>query len=485
MSDRLDVIVVGAGPAGYIAAIRCAQLGMRTVCIDAWMSPEHKPSLGGTCLNVGCIPSKALLEASELYAEVNHSFSNYGIRTQGATLDLKRMMGHKEKVVSDLTSGVASLFQANGVTALAGRGKLLANRRVEVTEHNGKTQILEAEHVILASGSVPVNLGVAPLSGDRIVDSTGALSFDSVPQRLGVIGAGVIGLELGSVWRRLGSEVVLLEAQERFLAMADAQVSRESLKQFTAQGLDIRLGARVRGSKVGPKSVTVEYEDKNGTHNIEVDRLIVAVGRRPNTEGLFAPESELLLDEWGFVHVDEHCLTNVPGVYAVGDVVRGPMLAHKGMEEGVMVAEIIAGHHAEVNYDVIPSVIYTAPEIAWAGKTEEALKSSGIDYRVGSFPFAANGRAKALGMASGFIKMLSDAKTDRILGVHMVGPQVAELIGLGVMAMEFGATSEDVALTVFAHPSLSESFHESALSVLGRPLHVAQRAARGTKTAQA
>lgn len=485
--DRYDVIVVGAGPAGYVAAIRCAQLGMRTVCVDRWLDGTNKPALGGTCLNVGCIPSKALLEASELYVEATHGAA-YGIRAQGVSLDLPSMMQHKDKVVADLTGGVAQLFRAHGIEWVQGRGKLLPNRRVEVTDHDGATRILEAQNVILATGSTPVELGVAPLQGDRIVDSAGALAFDKVPTRLGIIGAGVIGLELGSVWQRLGSKVVLLEAQERFLSMADAQVAREALKQFSAQGLDIRLGARVLGSKVAGSEVTVDYEDKDGTQQqLACDQLVVAVGRRPCTDGLFAPETELLLDEWGFVHVDEQCRTNLPGVYAVGDVVRGPMLAHKGMEEGVMVAEGIVGQHAEVNYDIVPSVIYTAPEIAWAGKNEEALKASGVDYRVGTFPFAANGRAKALGATGGFIKILSDANTDRVVGVHMIGPQCAELIALGVMAMEFGASSEDIALTMFAHPTLSESFHEAALSVLGRPLHIARppRAARAAARASA
>jgi dihydrolipoamide dehydrogenase len=473
MADRYDVIVIGAGPAGYVAAIRCAQLGMRVACVDRWLSTSNQPSLGGTCLNVGCIPSKALLEASELYVEATHG-SAYGIRAQGVTLDLPGMMRHKEKVVADLTGGVAQLFRAHGITWVAGRGKLLANHRVEAIEHGGGVRVLEAQNVILASGSIPVELGVAPLQDNRIVDSAGALAFDKVPERLGVIGAGVIGLELGSVWQRLGSKVVLLEALEHFLSMADGQVAREAHKQFRAQGLDIRLGARVRGSKLTENGVIVDYEDKSGLQQVECDRLVVAVGRRPNTDGLYAPESQLLLDEWGFVHVDERCHTNVPGVYAVGDVVRGPMLAHKGMEEGVMAAETIAGHYAEVNYDIVPSVIYTSPEIAWAGKTEEALKSAQVNYRAGNFPFVANARAKALGATGGFIKILSDASTDRVLGVHMIGPQCSELIALGVMAMEFGASSEDIALTMFAHPSLSESFHEAALSVLGRPLHVAR-----------
>lgn len=486
MAERFDVVVIGAGPAGYVAAIRCSQLGMRVACVDDWLGAGNQPAPGGTCLNVGCIPSKALLEASELFVEATHGAA-YGIRAQSVALDLPGMMRHKERVVADLTGGVAQLFRAHGIVWVAGKGRLLPNRRVEATEHDGTIRALEAEHVILASGSKPVELGVAPLHGDRIVDSTGALAFDSVPERLGVIGAGVIGLELGSVWQRLGAKVVLLEAQERFLTIADGQVAREANKQFIAQGLDIRLGARVLGSELRDKAVAVEYEDKSGKQRLDCDRLIVAVGRRPNTDGLAAAEAELLLDEWGFVHVDEHCRTNLPGVYAVGDVVRGPMLAHKGMEEGVMVAETIAGRQAEVNYDIIPSVIYTSPEIAWAGKSEEALKAAGVDYRVGNFPFAANGRAKALGQTAGFIKILSDAHTDRVLGVHMVGPQCAELIALGVMAMEFGASSEDIALTMFAHPSLSEAFHEAALSVLGRPLHVAKvartpRAAAGGET---
>lgn len=478
MADRFDVVVVGAGPAGYVAAIRCAQLGFRTACVDRWLEAE-KPALGGTCLNVGCIPSKALLEASELYAQAHHAAA-YGIRFQGIELDLAGMMRHKNKVVGELTSGVAQLFRAHGITWVQGHGKLLPNHRVEATGHDGDVRVLDADNVILATGSEPVELGLAPPDGERIVDSAGALSFEEVPERLGIIGAGVIGLELGSVWQRLGSKVVLLEAQERFLAMADTQVGREALKQFSAQGLDVRLGARVLGSKRTDGGVAVDYEDKNGTQRLDCDRLIVAVGRRPSTDGLFAPETELLLDEWGFVHVDERCRTNLPGVFAIGDVVRGPMLAHKGMDEGVMVAETLAGRHAEVNYDIVPSVIYTAPEIAWAGKTEEELKAAGVGYRSGVFPFAANGRAKALGATAGFIKILSHAENDRVLGVHMIGPQCAELIALGVTAMEFGASSEDIALTMFAHPTLSESFHEAALSVLGRPIHIARppRAAR-------
>lgn len=474
MTDKFDVVVIGAGPAGYVAAIRCAQLGLNTACVDNWRNAKGEAALGGTCLNIGCIPSKALLEASETFAHVRDHGAQFGIRAQGLTLDLAGMMAHKDKVVGELTRGVGSLFKANGVTAIAGTGKLLANKQIEVTSHDGKSRTLQGEHIILATGSQPVAIGAAPLHDDVIVDSSGALAFAAVPKRLGIIGAGVIGLELGSVWRRLGAEVVMLEAQDEFLAMADEQVAKEALKHFTAQGLDVRLGARVMTSKVEGKAVTVGYQDKNGDHQESFDKLIVAVGRRPNTHGLFAPESGLLLDEWGYVHVDECCCTNLPGVYAIGDVVRGPMLAHKGSEEGMMVAESIAGGHGHVNYESIPAVIYTLPEIAWAGKSEQALRKLGARYRTGNFPFAANGRAKAGGVASGFIKILADADTDRVLGVHMVGPHVSELITQAVLAMDFGATSEDIALTMFAHPTLSEAVHEAALSVHGRAIHAVQ-----------
>ncbi len=476
MADRYDVVVIGAGPAGYVAAIRCAQLGFATACVDDWRDAAGNHALGGTCLNVGCIPSKALLESSELYAHAHTDLANHGVRAQQISLDLGAMMRHKEQVVDNLTRGVAGLFQANGVTALQGRGRLLEGMRVEVTGADAKPRVLEAKHVILATGSIPTTLDAVPLDGERIVDSTGALVFPEVPKRLGIIGAGVIGLELGSVWRRLGAEVTLLEAQTQFLAMADEQIAREAQRLLTKQGLDIRLGARVRGVERAGASLTVSYQDTQQDHTLEVDRLIVAVGRRPNTQGIAAPETKLLLDEWGFVHVDEHCRTNVPDVYAIGDAVRGPMLAHKGMDEGVMVAERLAGRVREVNYDTVPLVIYTLPEIAWAGKTEQALRTEGIEYRVGTFPFSANGRARAMGQAEGLVRVLTHARTDRILGIHMIGPACAELIALGVMAMDFGASSEDIALTMFAHPTVSEAFHEAALGAGagGQPLHVAR-----------
>jgi dihydrolipoamide dehydrogenase len=474
MADRFDVVVIGGGPAGYIAAIRAAQLGFKVACVEKWVNQKKQPALGGTCLNVGCIPSKALLEASGLFEKAHHEFNTFGIQIDKAKLDLKAMMAHKDKVVAENTAGVPLLFKAHGVVWYQGKGKLLANKHVEVTEHDGKKQILEATNVILAPGSVPVEIKAAPLTPGLIVDSTGALEFDEVPKRLGVIGAGVIGLELGSVWRRLGSEVVLLEAQENFLFFADEQISREAYKQFSNQKLDIRLGARVLSSEAKGKSVKVRYQDKNGEREETFDKLIVSVGRRPNTDGLFSDDSQLLLEQGGFIQVNEQCLTTVPGVYAVGDAVRGPMLAHKGMEEGVMAVELIAGHHAHVNYDAVPSVIYTEPEIAWVGKNEQQLKSAGVQYKSGTFPFAANGRARAMGAAQGLVKFLADADTGRILGVHMIGPQCAELIATGVMAMEFQATWEDIALTMFAHPTLSEAVHEAALAVDGRPLHIAR-----------
>ena len=471
MTERYDIVVIGAGPAGYTAAIRAAQLGMQVACVDDWRSAAGDPVLGGTCLNAGCIPSKALLETSEFFILARDHGAAQGLKFKDLAFDLDAMMAQKHKVVSDLTRGIATLFKAHGVTWIQGRGKLLPKNNIEIA---GGKPPLEAGHVILASGSTPVSLKSAPFDGARIVDSQAALEFKEVPRRLGVIGAGVIGLELGSVWRRLGAAVVLLEAQETFLPMADEQVAREAFKQFTAQGLDIRLGARVLESQTENGTVAVRYQDKSGERAEIVDRLIVAVGRRPNTDGLFTEAARLLLDEWGFVHVDEYCHTNLPEVYAIGDLVRGPMLAHKGMEEGVMVAERIAGRETAVNYDVVPSVIYTQPEIAWVGKTEQVLKSAGVAYRAGVFPFAANGRAKAMGETAGFIKVLADANTDRVLGVHLIGPSCSEIVAAATLAMSFGASDEDIMATMFAHPTLSEALHEAALAVDGRAIHLAQ-----------
>ena len=472
MANSYDVIVIGAGPAGYVGAIRCAQLGMRVAVIDEYRRKDGEPSLGGTCLNVGCIPSKALLDSSEHYHRVQSELSQHGIKAEGVSLDVPQMLKRKDKVVSDLTGGIKQLFKVNDIEWLQGHGKLLADRQVEFTPHDGKAETLTADSVVLATGSCPIEIGAAPLSGDRIVNSTGAQEFQEVPKRLGVIGAGVIGLEMGSVWNRLGSRVVLLEAQDSFLTPVDQQVAREALKLFAKQGLEIRQGCRVTETRDG-KNISVHYEDKDGKQHLQVDRLVVSVGRRPNTDGLSSDDADLLTDERGFVHVNDTCETNIPGVYAVGDVVRGPMLAHKGSEEGVMVAERIAGHAGHVNYDVIPWVIYTDPEIAWVGRTEAQLKAAGIPYRSGTFGFGATGRARAMDQSDGMVKIIAHAETDRILGVHMVGPQASELIAEATLAMEYEASAEDLARTIHAHPTLSEAVHEAALAVGKRAIHKA------------
>ncbi|GGY53968.1 dihydrolipoyl dehydrogenase [Bacterioplanes sanyensis] len=475
MSKKFDVVVIGGGPAGYVAAIRCAQLGLNTACIDKWLDKDGKGVFGGTCLNVGCIPSKALLDSSHKYEEAKEKFSLHGISVGDVSMNVGDMLKRKEQIVKNLTMGVATLFKANGVTPLEGTGKILAGKKVEFTAHSGTTEVLEAENVIIATGSVPVNIPPAPLTDDIIVDSTGALEFTEVPKRLGVIGAGVIGLELGSVWGRLGSEVVVLEAQDNFLHLVDQTVAKEAKKLFTKQGMDIRTGARVTGSEVKDGQVTVTFQDAEGEKSEVFDKLIVAVGRRPYTEGLFAGDSGIELDERGFIHVDETCKTDAPGVWAIGDVVRGPMLAHKASEEGVMVAERIAGHKAQLNYDVIPSVIYTHPEIAWVGKTEEELKAAGESYNVGMFPFAANGRAMAAADTDGFVKIIADAETDRILGASVIGPSAGDLCQQVVVAMEFGSSAEDLGMMVFSHPTVSEAVHEAALAVNNAAIHKANR----------
>ena len=485
MSDAYDVIVIGGGPAGYHAAIRAAQLGMKTACINKMINKHDQPVLGGTCLNWGCIPSKALLDASHKLHEAQHQFADLGIKVSSVSADVPKMIARKDEVVAGLTGGVAALFKGNGVTSLEGSGRLYGNCQVGFTPHGGEEQMLQATNVILAPGSVPVDIPPAPMTDDLIVDSTGALEFTSVPKRLGVIGAGVIGLELGSVWSRLGSETVVLEAMDEFLPMADSRVSRDALRIFKKQGLDIRLGARVTGTEVKgsgkKKFVAVTFQDKDGEHVAEFDRLIVAVGRRPYTEGLLAPDSGVNLDERGFLYVNDLCATDAPHVYAVGDVVRGPMLAHKGMEEGIMVAERIAGHKPMVNYETVPSVIYTHPEIAWVGKTEQQLKADGEEFRVGMFPFVANGRALAANDNDGMVKVIADAKTDRILGVHVLGAQASELIAQAVISMEFSASAEDLGLIMFAHPTLSEGMHEAALGAAGHAIHMINKPSRAQK----
>jgi len=474
MNNNYDVAVIGAGPGGYVAAIRCAQLGLKTVCIDAGRNSRGDPALGGTCLNVGCIPSKALLESSEHYAHLQHGLAEHGLGVSGATLDLARMLKRKDKIVDKSTGGIAFLFRKNKVEARAGSARFLSigeRCRLEVVNEAMRDE-LEARYVIIASGSVPMPLAAFPVDGERVVDNAGALSFREVPKRLGVLGAGVIGLELGSVWRRLGAEVTIFEARDQFLAMADQQVASEAFKLFTKeQGLDIRLGVKSKAMRAGKDGVTVEYETAQGAQQYDCDRLLVAAGRVPNTAGLNAEAVGLKRDARGFIEVDDRCRTAFANVYAIGDCVRGPMLAHKASEEGLAVAERIAGQQPEVNYATIPAIIYTAPEIAWVGETEQALKAAGRAYRKGVFWFMANGRAQALGEAKGFVKVLADDRSDRILGVHMIGPRVSELVAEAVVAMEFAAAAEDLARICHAHPTLSEALHEAALAALGRPLH--------------
>jgi dihydrolipoamide dehydrogenase len=463
-AEQFDVIVIGGGPAGYPAAIRAAQNGLTVACIDEWKNRDGTAAFGGTCLNAGCIPSKALLESSELYHRVQEEFAVHGIKVASATLDLAQMQKRKAGIVRGMTQGILALFKGAGVTPLQGHGRLLAGRQVEFTAHDGTRRTLSARQVILAPGSTPIELRSAPFKAPEIVESWGALDFEAVPKRLAVIGAGVIGLELGSVWRRLGSQVVMLEALPEFLTIADQQVAKEALRHFKKQGLDIRLGAKVTGATPAGAAVEVTYSDAKGEQHLTVDRVVIAIGRRAYTKDLLAAGTGVELDERGFIKVDEHCRTGAEGIWAVGDCVRGPMLAHKGKEEGVMVADLIAGRFGEMNYKVIPSVIYTAPEIAWVGLTEEQVKASGRDYKVGVFPFLASGRARALEQPAGFAKILAARDDDEILGVHIIGPLAGELIAEAVLAMEYSASSEDLQRTIHAHPTLSEAVHEAALN---------------------
>lgn len=482
MSDKYDVVVIGSGPAGYVCAIRAAQLGLKTACIEKYQNAAGKGVNGGTCLNEGCIPSKALLDSSMKFHETKTGLEKHGISARNVTVDVEQMIGRKNDIVKQLTGGIAALFKSNGVTALYGTGKVLAGKKVEYRDEKGKTQVIQATNIVLATGSEAIDIPVAPVDGEVIIDSKAALEITRVPKRLGIIGAGVIGLELGSVWNRLGSEVVLLEALDTFLAIMDQQIAKEANKIFTRQGLDIRMGCRVVGSEVKRGKVTVTYQTSEGKEQQEVfDKLIVCVGRRPYTENLLAEDSGVNLDERGSIFVDDYCATNAPGVWAVGDLVRGPMLAHKGSEEGVMVAERIAGQLTEMNYEIIPNVIYTHPEIASVGQTEEQLKQSGEPYNVGMFPFAASGRALAADQTDGLVKILAHAETDRVLGAHIIGPSAADLVQQVAIAMEFGSSAEDLGMMVFAHPTMSEAVHEAALAVNGHAIHVANRRKRKQK----
>ncbi|MDA8929109.1 dihydrolipoyl dehydrogenase [Gammaproteobacteria bacterium] len=469
-----DVIVIGGGPAGYVAAIRSSQLGLSTACVEEFVDDSGNAVFGGTCLNVGCIPSKALLDSSHRFYEAAGHLDTHGIKIEKVKLDLNVMMDRKDSIVKKLTGGIGGLFAANKVTPITGRGKVIAGNNVEITKSDGTTETIAAKNIIIATGSSPIEIASAEFN-NNVVDSTGALEFTEVPKTLGVIGAGVIGLELGSVWARLGSKVTVIEAMDDFLFMADKEIAKDCLKDFKKQGLDIKLGSRLIASKNLKKSVKISYENSTGTEEMEFDKLVVAVGRRPNVQNVFSEDSGVHLDERGFISVDDHCQTSASNVWAIGDVVRGPMLAHKGSEEGVMVAERIAGKHAEMNYDLVPSVIYTHPEIAWVGKNEEELKSENRSYKVGKFPFTASGRALAVDQSTGFVKVISDASTDTILGVHVFGPSAAEIVQQALISMEFGASSEDLGLTIFSHPTVSEALHEAALAVNNQAIHIGNK----------
>ena len=463
-----DVVVIGGGPGGYIAAIRAAQLGLKTACVDEWRGADGKPALGGTCTNVGCIPSKALLQSSENYEQVGHHFAEHGIKVKGLDLDLATMLKRKDKVVKGSNDGVLYLFKKNKIEFFHGRGSFGASP----TEIKVGNEVLNAKHVIVATGSNPRPLPGAEFDEKLILSNAGALAMGEVPKRLGVIGAGIIGLEMGSVWRRLGAEVTILEALPTFLGVADEAIAKEAAKVFAKQGLKIETGVKI-ASVDKKKTVKVQYTGSDSSSKtLEVDRLIVSIGRVPNVVGLNAEGVGLKLDSRGFVEVDDDCRTNLPGVWAIGDVVRGPMLAHKAEEEGVVVAERIAGQKPHLDFNTIPSVIYTAPEIAWVGKTEQQLKAAGVEYRTGVFPFSANARARALGDTTGLVKFIADAKTDEILGVHIMGPMAGELIAEAVVAMEFRGSAEDIGMICHAHPSLSEAMKDAALGVDKRSLNI-------------
>ncbi len=472
MAD-FDVIVIGGGPGGYVAAIRCAQLGLKTACVDERVDEKGEPSLGGVCLNVGCIPSKALLDSTHHFHHARHEFSAHGIMLNDLRIDVPTMMARKQKVVKALTGGIAMLFVKHKITWLKGRGGLAGDNRVRVTTHvkNENAKEYQAKNIIIATGSSSVQLAEAPHDDDRVVDSTGALAFDSVPKRLAVIGGGVIGLELGSVWSRLGAKTTIIVRGDKFLKNVEQQLAVAVQQNLQEQGVDILLGAKLSSVKATKKQLTVTYQTREGEKKLNVDRVLVATGRTPNSGDIGADIVGLAVDGRGFITVDNECRTNLPGVFAIGDVVRGPMLAHKASEEGIAVAERIAGQQPEVNYGVIPSVVYTWPELAWVGLTSEQLKAEGIEFRAGVFPFAASGRAHAAGDTRGMVKILSDAATDRILGVHIYGPNASELISEAVVAMEYSASAEDLARIVHAHPTLSEAVHEAAMAVDGRSLH--------------
>jgi dihydrolipoamide dehydrogenase len=463
-----DLVVIGSGPGGYVCAIRAAQLGMKVACV------EKRDTLGGTCLNVGCIPSKALLQASEKFEEASHGLAAFGVKTGKVELDLKAMMAHKDKTVKSNVDGVAFLFKKNKIDWIKGAGKIAAVGKVEVALNAGGTQTLAAKAIVIATGSEVASLPSLPIDEKKIVSSTGALTLAEVPKTMVLVGGGVIGLEMGSVWQRLGAKVTVVEFLDRIMPGMDGEISKSMQRILAKQGMAFKLSTKVTGAKVGAKSVALTVEPAAGgaSETLEADIVLVAVGRRPYTDGLGLKEAGVAVDEKGRVAIGAHFQTNVPGIYAIGDAIAGPMLAHKAEDEGMAVAEILAGQHGHVNYDAIPSVVYTWPEVASVGKTEEQLKAEGVAIRIGKFPFTANGRARAQNNTDGFVKILADAATDRVLGVHMIGPSVGELVGEMALAIEFGASSEDIARTCHAHPTLTEAVREAALAVDGRPIHM-------------
>jgi len=476
MSQQFDVVVIGAGPAGYIAAIRAAQLGFKVACVEKWLAPNGEPALGGTCLNVGCIPSKALLASSEEFEKVSHHLGTHGITVKGAAIDVPKMVARKDVIVAKMTKGIEFLFRKNKITWLKGHGTFSgkSDAGISIEVQGAKTaETVTATHVIIATGSKARHLPGIPVDNKIVCDNEGALALQETPAKLGVIGAGVIGLELGSVWRRLGSDVTVLEAMPTFLAACDEGVAKEAFKLFTAQGLKFNMGVKIDEVKTSAKGVKIAYTDAQGKpQKLDCDRLIVSVGRVPNTENLQLEKIGLAVDERGFIPVDDHCRTSLPNVYAIGDVVRGPMLAHKGEDEGVMVAELIAGQKPHIDYNCIPWVIYTSPEIAWVGKTEQQLKAEGRKYKPGQFPFAANGRALGMDTADGFVKVLADAETDEILGVHIIASSASDLIAEAAVAMEFKASAEDIGRVCHPHPSMSEVMREAALATDKRALNM-------------
>ena len=467
-----DVVVIGSGPAGYVAAIRASQLGLKTLCIEESIQKNGDVSLGGTCLNIGCIPSKSLLDSSHRYYEAIKNLPNHGINIQDISLDLETMMKRKDNIVKKLTGGISSLFAQNKVEHIVGRGKIISHNKVEVTKPDKSIENIETKNIIIATGSSPIEIPSAKF-GKNIVDSTGALSFKEVPKSLGIIGAGIIGLELGSVWSRLGSKVTIIEALDDFLPMTDKDIAKESFKEFKKQGLDIKLGSKLISAKDLKGSVKIIYNNEKDI-DMEFDKLIVAVGRAPNTKNIFKDDIGISMSN-NFIEVNEFCQTNISNIWAIGDVVRGPMLAHKGSEEGIMVAERIANNYAKVNYSLVPSVIYSHPEVAWVGLNESELEEKGIQFKIGKFPFAASGRALAIDQSVGFVKILSEARSDTILGVHVFGPSAGEIVQQALISMEFGASSEDLGMTMFSHPTVSEALHEAALSVNNEAIHIGNR----------